>query len=122
MIQQYSASIVCDATGAAIVQIGSSIRGYVRAVKYVKGTLHDDTDIALVGNATGIAVLTKANLGAAVSTWFFPLVVASKAADGSASVLTEVPPFVYLESIKCTVSGGGASGAGTIYVYVDEEV
>jgi hypothetical protein len=120
MLQQYSANIVCDGSGAAIVQVGSSIRGYVRAVKYVKGTLHNDTDIALVGNTTGIAILTKANCGAA-DLWFFPQIAASKAADGSASTLTEVCPFVYMESIKCTVADGGAAGAGTIYVYVDEE-
>lgn len=122
MIQQYSASIVCDGAGAAVVYAGSSIRGYVRAVKYVKGTLHNDTDIVLVGNTTGIAILTKANLGAGATAWFFPLAAGSKVADGAASTLTEVCPFVYMESIKCTVADGGAAGAGSIVVYVDEEV
>ena len=120
MIQAYSANIVCDASGDAIVYVGSNIRGRILGVKYTKGTLHDDTDVTLVGDTTALPILTKANLGATTPQFFFPYMAAHKVADGSASTVSEACPFVVDERIKVTVADGGNLGAGSITVYVEE--
>ena len=120
MIQAYSANIVCNSSGAAVVYIGSNIRGRILGVKYTKGTLHNDTDIVLVGDTTALPILTKANLGATTPQFFFPFMVAHKTADGSASTVSEACPFVVDERIKVTVADGGDGGAGSITVYVEE--
>jgi len=102
-----------------VVYIGKAINGIVRAIKYTPGDLDTGTDLVIVGETTGIAILTKENIGTA-AVWFFPVAAASKVADGAASSLTEVPVFVFRERIKITVDEGGTSTSGSIEIWVDE--
>lgn len=119
MLQRYSVDIVCDGAGAAEVYLGSCIRGYVQSITYTAGTLDAGTDIVVSGETTGVAILTDSP---AASETFFPRAFPNQASDGAAEVdATELIP-VYMERIKVVVAQGGAAGAGSIAVLVDEEV
>lgn len=117
MIFAYEKAVVCDGTGDATVYFGESIRGRVHAVKYTKGTLDAGTDIVMTGETTGVAILTDSP---AANEWFYPQALANKAADGAAAADAFVPIYVLSERIKLVVAQGGAAGAGTVTVYVDE--
>lgn len=119
MLQQYSASIVCDSEGAATVYLGDCIRGAVQAIKYTAGTLDAGTDIVVTGETTGVAVLTDSP---AATEWFYPRAKANGAADGAAETAATELIWLFKERIKVVVAQGGDSGAGSITVYVDEEV
>ncbi len=119
MLQRYTASILCDADGAATVYLGSCIRGYVMTVKFTKGTLHNDTDIVLTGETTAVPILTDSPVA---TETFHPRAPANHSGTGAAETAgSELIP-VYNERIKVVVGSGGNAGAGSIAVIVDEEV
>lgn len=119
MLQEHSADIVCDSGGAATVEVGSCIRGTVQAIHYVKGTLDAGTDIVVTGATTGVAILTDSP---AASEWFYPRAFPNQATDGAAEADATELIWLYMEAIQVVVAQGGAGGAGSITVYVDEEV
>lgn len=119
MIQEYSVAIVCSAAGAAEVYLGDCIRGTVQAIKYTAGTLDAGTDIVVTGETTKVAILTDSP---AASEWFYPRAKSNGVADGVADATSTELIWLYKERAKVVVAQGGDSTAGSITIYVDEEV
>jgi hypothetical protein len=119
MLTEYSADITCDGAGAATVYLGSTIRGQIVAIKYLPGTIATGAGLTITGSETGVAVLTKASAGV-TNVWYYPFAAGNKVADGSASTVSESPVYLYKEALKVVVASGGALGAGSMKVYVDE--
>lgn len=119
MLQEYTEDIVANADGAATVYLGSCIRGTVQAIKYTKGTLDAGVDIVVTGETTEVAILTDSP---AASEWFYPRAFPNQATDGAAESDASELIWLFKERIKVVVAQGGNAGAGSITVYVDEEV
>ena len=120
MLQQYTATITTDGDGAATVYIGSSVRGYIQAIKYEPGTL-SSANLTLIGETSEIPILAKTGAGTS-TVWYYPRAAANLNSSGAAITDSAEPIFLYLERMKLTVASGGATKTGTITVWVDEEV
>ena len=120
MLNEYSATLTTDGSGDCTAYLGSVVRGRVHAIKYVPGTIDTNGDLTITGETTSVAILTKANAGTS-TVWYYPFAAGNKVADGAASTISESPVYVYKERIKVVVAQGGATAAGSITVYVDEE-
>lgn len=101
--------------------------GFVRAIAYVPHAstpIDTNGDIVISGHVSGIAILTKANIGTTATSWH-PRAPTHAVADGAASlyaaggaaVNTLVP--VANEPVKIVVANGADTKSGTFYVYVD---
>lgn len=121
MLFEYTATITTATGGAATVYLGHVIRGRVVAIKYAPGDIATGADLAITGETSAVAVLTKANAGTS-TVWYYPLAAANKVADGAASTLTEVPVWLFKERMKVAVADGGDGKVGTITLWVDEDI
>lgn len=121
-------SILTDASGDFTGYIPNRLAGRVVAVKIVvpaaavTNGLANDSDLTITGGLTGLNILLDATVAVETTTWWFPVIPATKAADGSASVLTEVAPFVVIEDIKVVVAdeSNGEAKVAVVTVYVDQ--
>jgi hypothetical protein len=117
MLMQYDVAIVCDSNGDATVYAGLNIRGSIHAIKYVAGTLAATADLVITGETTGVAILTDSP---SASEWYYPRAMVNKVSDGAAATDSFADVRVLNERIKIVVVQGGAAGAGTISIFVDE--
>ena len=120
MLQEYSVTITTSAAQTATVYAGSRIVGTVQAIKYEPGTLDTGADLTITGETTGVPILTQANAGTS-DIWYSPRTLASANTDGTAATDAFEEIWLFEERIKVAVAQGGASKAGTITFYVDEE-
>jgi len=118
MIFKHEVTITTDASGDATVYSGV-VRGVVKAITYVPGTIVTGGDLTITAENSGLAIVTITNAGTSTVTWH-PRALASKVADGSdaTDAFTELPLFD--ERIKCVVAQGGATKTGTINFYTEE--
>ena len=119
MLNQYTATITTNGSGAATVYLGSVIRGEIKRIDYAPGTIDTGAGLTITGETTGVKVLTKASAGTA-NVSYYPVAAANKVADGAASSLTELPVWLYKERLKVVAASGGATLTGSITLYVDE--
>ena len=114
--ERLTQSVTTDGAGAATAYFAVANRP-IRAIRYVAdgSAAYDNTvDFTFSGETTGINVLTIANVAA--SATYYPVVAANKAADGSASTLTEIAPVLVSERLKLVLAQGGASKVGVFHV------
>lgn len=106
------------ADGSATVY-SANVNGRIDAIQYVKavsGSFDDGVGITVTGETTGRAILIVANMNA--SATYCPLIPARKAADGTASTLTEIPVLLVNERVKIVIASGGNAKAGSFYLTV----
>jgi hypothetical protein len=128
MLTQKMLAILTDAAGDFTGYIPNLVPGRVVAVKIVvpaaavTNGLANDSDLTITGRTTGLGILLDATVAVNATTWWFPLIPAAKAADGTASTLSEVQPFVIQEDIQVVVAdeSNGAAKVATVYVYIDQ--
>ena len=118
MIFKHVATITTDASGDAIVYSGL-VRGVVKAITYVPGTIVTGADLVITAEDSGLAILTVTNAGTSTVTWH-PRAIPNKVADASAFTDTDVELPLFDERIKCVVAQGGATKTGTINFYTEE--
>lgn len=116
MLQAVTATIITDALGAAVVYLGSRLRGRVHAIFYDAGTLDAGTDLVIIGETSGVAILTDSP---AADEWFYPRAFPNQATDGAAGTVATEDIHVLSERIKVTVAQGGDTGIGAITVFID---
>ena len=95
--------------------------GKIKAIRYTPGTIATGATLTITAQNTGQPVLTKSSAGTSV-TWYYPVSPANKAADGSASTLTERDIWLCQEALQVVIASGGNGGAGSIMLLVDEPV
>ncbi len=122
MIAQLQAlTLTTNSAGAAQGFIKNQIPGRVIMVKIVAASdVTASFEIDVTGEDSGSAILTDDSGTENATTLYYPLVVATKALDGDASVLSEVPPLVIEERIQVDVAAGGDTKVLTVTVYVDQ--
>jgi hypothetical protein len=111
-----SQSVTTDSGGAATVYFDAANK-VIHAIRYVAdgSTPYDNTvDFTFTGETTGMNVLTIANVSA--SATYYPVAAANKAADGSASTLTERPVILANERLKLVLAQGGNAKVGAFHV------
>jgi hypothetical protein len=114
-----TATITTTATGAATVYTTETLNGHLSAMKVTATGTTSTADIVVTGETSGVAILTKANITKATSTWFYPRSPAHTVAAGattSAVVLPMVP--ITDERIKVVMTGGGNAQGYTLKFYV----
>jgi len=114
-------TLTTNAAGAAQGFTRNRVAGRVVAVKVVAAadvTASFELDIA--GEASGSPILVDDSGTENATTWYYPLVAATKAADGDASILSEVPPFVLEERIQIDIAAAGDTKVVVVTVYVDQ--
>lgn len=122
MITQLKALTLTTASdGTAQGFITNQIPGRIAGVKVVAASdVTASFEIDITGEKSGSPILVDDSGTENATTWYYPLVVATKAADGDASVLSEVPPFVIEERIQVDIAAGGDTKVVTVTVYVDQ--
>jgi len=125
MSELYTISVTTDSSGDFSINTGPVI-GRVVQYRYVPdGTspLATGADLTIEGATTGISVASQSNIGTSAFTKA-PRQGAT-AQDGSALLYASggeavpVPIIVIGEQLSITIAQGGASTAGTIYIWVD---
>ena len=116
MLHKVTASITTDASGDAIVYLGTKLRGRVHAIKYTKGTLDAGTDLVVTGETTGVPILTDSP---ADTEWFYPRAFANAVTTGAAGTAAQEDVHVLNERIKVVVAQGGNAGVGSIEAYIE---
>jgi len=125
MVRSFPVPVTTDGSGDA-TGYTPSCSGLVRAISYVPHAstpLDTNADIVVTGNVSGIAILTKANIGLSAVT-FHPRAAVVATADGAALLYSTSNPVADLvpvsdEAIKIVVANGAATKSGTFYVFVD---
>jgi hypothetical protein len=118
---------VTTAAGGGATGYTQPVSGLVRAIAYVPDVtapLDTNADIVVSGNTSGMAILTKQNIGTAAVQWH-PRAATVAVADasellyaaGGTAVCDLIP--VADEAVKIVVTNGDASKKGTFYVFVD---
>ena len=122
MIEQLQAvTLTTNSAGAAQGFIKNQVAGRVVAVKVVAASdVTASFEIDVTGETSESPILVDDSGTENATTWYYPLVVATKAADGAASTLSEVPPFVVEENIQVDIAAGGDTKVVTVTVYVDQ--
>jgi hypothetical protein len=126
MVKVLTVAVTTNGSGAA-TGYTPPVSGLVRAIAYVPhATTPIDTngDIVVTANTSGMAILTKANIGTSAVQWF-PRAATVAVGDGSAllyaaggSAVCDAIP-VADEAVKIVVSNGADTKSGTFYVFVD---
>lgn len=119
-LRTHTVSLSSTAGGTAVHYTNDLINGHVRAVRYVRpsaSALSTGADMAIVGDVTGVAVLTDASLP--VSATWYPTTLAAKSTDGSADT-ARVPPALGDERAKITITNSTAAGTATLYLIVGD--
>lgn len=121
---------ITTAAGGGATGYTPPVSGLVRTIAYVPhATTPIDTngDIVVSGNTSGMAILTKANIGLAAVQWH-PRAPTVAVADGAAllyaaggTAVTDLIPIAE-EAIKIVVTNGDASKSGTFHFFVDSGV
>lgn len=120
MMQEVSATITTNASGAATVYLGTSLTGRVHAIKYAPGTLDTGAGLVVTGETTAVPIITKASAGTS-TVWYYPRAFANKVTDGAAFTDVTEDVRILRERIKVVVASGGNTLTGTITAYVDTE-
>lgn len=113
--ERQAIAVTTAADGSATVY-SANVNGRIDAIQYVKTSFDDGVGITVTGETTGRAILVVANMNA--SATYCPLVPARKAADGTASTLTEVPVVLVNERVKIVIASGGNAKVGSFYLTV----
>ena len=118
---------ITTAAGGGATGYSQPVSGLVRAIAYVPHAstpLDTGADIVVSGNTSGMAILTKANIGTSAVQWH-PRAPTVAVADGSAllyaaggTAVTDLIP-VAEEAIKIVVTNGDASKSGTFFMFID---
>jgi len=122
MLHSYEVSLDCNASGDAVDYAGGTITGRVVGIKYEYGTLASTTDLDITGETSGALIFSIDNVAQA-NTFWWPRILPNKHTDGAAFTdAAAEPPSVFGERIKIVTDEGGNLGAGTITIYVDEDM
>lgn len=119
-ISRNTVIITTDASGAG-TGYTPAISGKILQIRYVHSTYDANWDLAITGEDTGIAVLTKTNEGAASASYAprQPVHATANAAvvtyDGTRGVAE--PVCVWDERVKIVVAEGGNTKTGTFYIW-----
>jgi len=126
MVKVLTVPVTTSGAGAA-TGYTQPVSGLVRAIAYVPHAstpLDTNADIVVSGNTSGMAILTKENIGLAAVQWH-PRAGTNAVADGAALVyiaagqaVCDLIP-VAEEAIKIVVSNGDASKSGTFFFFID---
>lgn len=126
MVKVLTVAVTTNGSGAA-TGYTAPVSGLVRAIAYVPhGTTPIDTngDIVVSANTSGMAILTKANIGTSAVQWF-PRAPTAAVADGAAllyagggAAVCDLIP-VADEAVKIVVANGADTKSGTFYVFID---
>lgn len=113
-IQRYEANVVADGSGNATVAFNSA-DGIIMQLHYVAGTLASGTDITIVEDETTFQVYAQLNIGT-IDYQRLPRMLIADAEDG---VIGSVYDYIAVRgNLTLNVSGGGAGGTGTFYIYI----
>jgi len=120
--QSETVAIAVDASGDATVY-SSVIRGTLRHLRYLPGTLDTGADLTVTLETSGIEVLAKLNAGTSDIT-YSPQQKVQKNADGADALFStgnevRTPIFIANERVKIVVAQGGVSMAGSIIIVWD---
>jgi len=123
-MEKLTVTITVDASGDGTGYLSSKLgmnNGFIRAIQYVKDDYANGVDIVISGKASGIPILTVADMNA--TAFYYPMAKASKVADGTDAeyatgfdVRTLIP--IVDEQIKIVVSSGGVSKSGTFNIWL----
>lgn len=103
-----------NATAEGVVNLRGIQRVHAILLKYTG--LPATTDVSIVDGGNGLNTeIVQANSN--TSKMYYPVVAASKGADGTASTLTEVPPLA--ESLKVSLAQGDPGGTLEVTVYCE---
>lgn len=128
-ITNYRVDVLTDAGGAATAYSNMPVNGKLLHMRYIPdGTSPLDTgaDITVTGESSGIAIVTKANIGTSAFT-LAPRQPTHNASDGSAALYaaagTAVNAKIALagERIKVVVAQGGNALKGQFQFVVDDD-
>jgi hypothetical protein len=99
---------------------GAGVTGRVVGIKYEFGTLANTADFTITGETSSSKILAYANVPAADAFWY-PRILPNKHTDGAAFTdAAAEAPYVFNERIKIETAQGGASKAGTMTFYVED--
>jgi hypothetical protein len=124
-VERHELTLTTDSSGAATGYIGP-VTGRVLQVRYVPHAstpLDTNADVTISGEASGVNVLTKANIGTAAFT-VAPRQATHAAADGAAALYAAggaaVNDCVVVagERLKVVVAQGADTKTGTVHVWV----
>jgi hypothetical protein len=126
MIRKLTVPVTTAADGSA-TGYTTPISGWVCAIAYVPHAstpLDTNADIVVSAHTSGMAILTKANIGLSAVQWH-PRAGTNAVADGAAllyasggaAVCDRIP--VASEAVKIVVANGDNTKSGTFYVFVD---
>lgn len=110
--------VTTDGSGDATTY-SEAATGRVLCIRYVKDAttpFADTADFTFTSEASGIAILTVANVTA--STTWYPVAPCVTVAAGAASTLSEQAPVIAAERIKLVTAQGGASKVGRFHVVI----
>lgn len=127
-LRKFTLSLTSAADGSGTGYLGDAVNGIANvagingrivAIQYVPdgSNAYSSFTVTVTGENNGQAILTNASVAAAF--FKYPLVAATKAADGSASTLSEVQPVVIGERVKVVLSGAGNAKVGVFNVFVE---
>jgi hypothetical protein len=103
-----------EAVAEGSVNLFGVSRVHAIALKYTG--LPATTDVTIVDGGSSLSTqLVQVNSN--TSKMYYPVVVASKGADGSASTLTEIPPLA--ESLKVSLAQGNPGGTLEVVAYYE---
>ncbi len=120
-------TITTDETGAGVGRT-PIVDGHIHAIQYVKpasGAYDDGVTLAVVGEATGVAVLALAAGQMDASRTVYPRAPLHSVAAGAALLYAaDGQPVtdrvaVAGDQVKLTIGAGGDAKVGTFHVYVE---
>ena len=111
--QRQTVSATTDGSGNATVYSGN-VTGRIHAIVYTKTDFATGVDFAVTLEGTGEVLWTGTNVDA--SAVVYPVVAATVASTGAASVLLQVPIYAANDRVKFVVSSGGATKTGAFQV------
>lgn len=125
-VNRQQIALAVDASGDQTAYSTDKVTGQVLQIRYVPDAstpLDTGADLTITGEDSGVAILTKLNIGTSAFT-VAPRQASHLASDGTASlyaaagVPVTVPVALANERIKVVVAQGGNAKLGTLHVYV----
>ena len=117
------AALTCDGSGVVTAAPIGSAFGRIVAIGYTPGTIATGATVTLTDADTGAALVTLTNAGVA-NRWFRPTGAVTDAVGTAitpATTAVDLNRDVYVAGkINVAVASGGAAGAGSFTVVVQE--
>lgn len=113
--ERHRVTPVTDGSGNA-TYYSPNITGRVHSVSYLKVDFTDGVDFTITLERTGQSIWTDTNVNAAETV--YPMAAANKAADGSASTISEAPVVAVNDRVKIVIAQGGDTHSGNFDIVV----